>query len=367
VANEMQPGLFGLSEKNSNRDFSKPATWGKNQFNTSFPVSLACYMYEKHIDPIYLELNKHLKIEKKRITAKEIFGLEPLSKELYFSFESAFQPYEKFVVGKLPRIDLVTLRRGLEENQYLRPCEIKLTALPDNSTADFPEDRYGCEIVVRPDSILYLALSVAKLYSNEREELRSYLEEIFGRKDVDWSDEPRVRHLLPDLVSMLDKALKAKLAFQSPFMMQQVWKTEGKTLRLNENCFDIFVWSNFAFTRLFVDEIHRWTPKKKINRPMRTVVWLSKMLYSFSVSGRINYEKIIDTYTYGTKNDKAFAVSGRITNKYMVCPELIAPRIGRDELRYLILGGGERFLSPERRLDVTILAMPELFEQTSSA
>jgi len=363
----MQPGLFGLSKENSNRDFTKPATWGKNQFNTSFPVALACYMHAKRIDPVYLELNEHLEISRKRISFREVFGIEPLSEELYFSFESPFLPYEKFVVDKLPRIDLVTMKKSIKGIRYLRPCEIKLTALPDNSTANFSEDKYGCEIVVRPDSILYLALSISKLYLNQREELRIYLEEICGRKDINWSEERDVRQLLPDLVSALDEALKAKLDYQSPFMMQPIWKTEGKALRLSENCFDIFIWSDFAFTRLFVDEIHRWTPEKKINRPMRTVVWLSKMLYNFSVTGKINYEEIIDTYTYGTKNDKAFAVSGRITNKYMICPELITPRVRRDELRNIILGGGEKFLSPERRLDATILSMPELFEHVSSA
>lgn len=39
------PRLFGII--NSNRDYSNAETWGKNQFNSSFPASLACYMYKK--------------------------------------------------------------------------------------------------------------------------------------------------------------------------------------------------------------------------------------------------------------------------------------------------------------------------------
>jgi hypothetical protein len=36
-----KPTLFGLNK--TNRDYTKEATWGKNQFNSSFPASLCCY------------------------------------------------------------------------------------------------------------------------------------------------------------------------------------------------------------------------------------------------------------------------------------------------------------------------------------
>lgn len=42
-----QVGLFGLLH--SNRDFSQRESWGKNQFNNSFPIALSCYMYHKGI------------------------------------------------------------------------------------------------------------------------------------------------------------------------------------------------------------------------------------------------------------------------------------------------------------------------------
>jgi hypothetical protein len=54
------PGLFGLN--NSNRDFTKADAWGKNQFNTSFPVALVCYMASRGIEPVYLQLDSNLKI-----------------------------------------------------------------------------------------------------------------------------------------------------------------------------------------------------------------------------------------------------------------------------------------------------------------
>ncbi|MGP1576725.1 MAG: HindVP family restriction endonuclease [Treponema sp.] len=55
----MKPCLYGI--KNSNRDFSNADTWGKNQFNSSFPASLVCYMDSKNLDLNYLSIkNKKL-------------------------------------------------------------------------------------------------------------------------------------------------------------------------------------------------------------------------------------------------------------------------------------------------------------------
>ena len=40
-----KPRLFGIER--SNRDYTVADTWGKNQFNSSFPASLACYLHSK--------------------------------------------------------------------------------------------------------------------------------------------------------------------------------------------------------------------------------------------------------------------------------------------------------------------------------
>ena len=56
-----------------------------------------------------------------------------------------------------------------------------------------------------------------------------------------------------------------------------------------------------------------------------------------------------------TRNDKAFASVGNVTNPYMSCDRLTLPRIRKDEIKNIILGGGQNLLSPERRFDVIIL------------
>ena len=101
-----------------------------------------------------------------------------------------------------------------------------------------------------------------------------------------------------------------------------------------------------------------------MTRHSRSVLWLLKMLLDFAEKGKMNAGWVIDELTYDTKNDKAFAVSGRITRKYMKSPELLKPRVNKSEIKNIILGGGEKLLSPERRFDAAIISAKNIFKQT---
>jgi len=85
------------------------------------------------------------------------------------------------------------------------------------------------------------------------------------------------------------------------------------------------------------------------------------MLLGIKQRGRFDHQEIIDNLSYNTKNDKAFASSGKITNRYMNSSRLLTPIIGKSEIKNIILGGGENMLSPERRFDAIIFNSPELF------
>lgn len=87
------------------------------------------------------------------------------------------------------------------------------------------------------------------------------------------------------------------------------------------------------------------------------------MLYEFAKNGKIPYASIIDILTYYTKNDKAFALSGLNTHPYMICDELIKPRIRKEEIGNIISGGGQNYLSLERIFDGIILSNPEIFDE----
>ena len=145
-------------------------------------------------------------------------------------------------------------------------------------------------------------------------------------------------------------------------MIQPIWKTLGKSPKLAQNCLDVFVWSNAGFT-YFISEIADDNfQANKITRQTRTAIWLYKMLNDIKSNGRFNHLQIIDELSYNTKNDKAFASAGNITNKYMSCPRLIQPSITKGEIKNIILGGGQNLLSPERRFDAIIYNSPQLFD-----
>ena len=356
---EAKPGLFGL--KNTNRNFTKPESWGKNQFNNSFPASLACYMGSKKLEGVYLHLDDDLCVAKRPITIETLFGLKELSDNLHFNFESVYAPYGPLAVDNIPRVDLVTVDISSKPFRLLRPIEIKLTALPDNTTAHLTENKYGSEIVVRPDTIVYLGLSIAFIYLEERDKLKSFLDPVCGRI-ADWEDPEEIYPLINSIADALDGVLAAKLENQSSLIMQPVWKTKPSTNtgELADQCFDLFIWSDFGFTRLFIDAARKGG--NKITRHARTAVWLAKMLYDFAGEGRFDHKQIIDKLSYNTKNDKAFAVSGTGTNSYMSCDELTRPRVPKEAVKEIILGGGQNHLSPERRLDAAILSTPGLFD-----
>ena len=88
------------------------------------------------------------------------------------------------------------------------------------------------------------------------------------------------------------------------------------------------------------------TPDGKLNRAHRSVVWLYKILWDFVVYDHFEYEEIINDLSYEVKNDKAFSVSGSASASLIQCHEIQHPRIRRAEISRIILGGGERFLSP---------------------
>ncbi len=350
-------GLFGIN--NSNRDFSIKENWGKNQFNSSFPAALALYLESKNIDNNYITLDNNLQVVHSTISTRKLFNVRQTDKNTFFAFENVFSPYQKYVIGSLPRVDLVI--QDLKTGNCLSGIEIKLTALPDNSTCELNEDEYGSELVVRPDTIVYLACSIMQNYDSNFRSLYSFFDNK-PQKIKDWSEAENVIPYIPNIVKSIKNILKQLTNKQIPLVLQPIWKTKGKSPILADYCLDNFVWSNISFVKLFLDAAKPEKTITKINRQIRTLIWLYKMLYEFSQKGQFNHSRIIDELSFNTKNDKAFAVSGTVTHQYMKSKNLTKPRITKNEIKKIILGGGQNLLSPERRFDAIIYNSPELFK-----
>ena len=349
------PALFGLNRSNTNKDFSQVKAWGKNSFNNCFPIALLCYMQSQNIAPVYLALDQNWNVIPEKIDVNSVFGHTYDSEDIYFAFEYTYGQNQQFVKGTLPRIDLVVMDNSDSENSWLRALEIKLTALPDNSTCNLSEEQYGCELVVRPNTIIHLTLEIANRYAERQDELSEVLRPIF-QGDFDWDSENSMLEKIPDIIQIIEHLLVAEVDNQIPLVIQPVWKTVGKSAQLHENCLDVFVWSTFAFAKLLTDAAKRG---KKFSGAKRTVFWVGKMLYDFAIYGKIDPQTV--RIGSSKQTDKAFALNGKRTHPYMSCSELVRPRIKKTEIKNIILGQGEKLLSPERRFDAILVNSPQLF------
>lgn len=357
------PGLFGQTHNNSNRDYTNEECWGKNQFNSSFPASLVAYMSYKGVHPVYLKTDAKNNVYHDYITGTELFGIDPNAENAFYNFESAFPPYSKFYTGDSERIDLVMM--DSKSDTLLSGLEIKLTALPDSTTKKRKEVGYSTEIVVRPPTINFLVCSLCSNFKTleEKNDLRRCLEIV-----------PRIYHweepgdVLPNYEKILRsvRELSAVLVEkQRPLIIQTVWKTIGAKGVLADDCLDVFVWSNLAVLQMCAnsEKIHKnkFGEINKITRSMRTVIWIYMMLLDFLNYGQFDYRRIIRLNSYNLANDKGYAISGSQTYHYLHSEELTSPRISKYEIKNIILGGGQNYLSPERRFDAVICNSPDLF------
>jgi hypothetical protein len=356
---KIEPSLFGV--KHSNRDFTKRDSWSKNNFNSSFPAALIAYMDSKNIPCVYLKLNDKGEVTKDYIKAKDLFHLSPLDENLYYAFESGYTPYQPLSIGTPPRVDLMLMTNS--DSQILAGYEVKLTTIPDESTFKLSESKWGCELVIRMPSIHFLACSLAEIYKGNHEKLRTY----FGKNGFgsvgSYTEAAQVNPQLGEIWQRMNRLIQDNLPAQKPAIIQPVWKTLGKSSTLADNCLDVFVWSDLAFTQLFMSEA-RSAPNDStiaVNRPTRALIQLFFMLNEVSMKGTFHHTEIFQKLTYTMKNDKAFSVPGRKTNLFMNCEELLKPRITKQEIKNIILGGGQQLLSPERRFDATLVNSPDLF------
>ena len=89
--NEVKPSLYGLV--NTNRDFTDRETWGKNQFNSSFPAALCCYLASKNLEANYISISNG-QISPSLISIEDVFGIKANDEDAFFAFESLHSPYQ---------------------------------------------------------------------------------------------------------------------------------------------------------------------------------------------------------------------------------------------------------------------------------
>jgi hypothetical protein len=342
----MPSGLFGIEHTNR-PDLQH---WTKNCFNSSFPTALACYMMEHDIPAIYARLaivDGVLKVVCDEVPIRELFNCgNKTSSELEFAFEAKYEPFQQFSFDNIDGIDLVV--KDLEGN-YLAPVEIKLTVLPTSATASKPESEWGSEIVVRTATTSYCAFSIWDKVKEHHAHVREIFEDTCSGIGS-WTNDFEMSHKTASLRTVLDAFEKEFLDYQRPLVMQPFWKTQGQSPILSDNAFDIVVWSNLAFSRLFIETAN----EASMSRPMRASARMARCLWELSKSGKIRVEEIYRQMAFGQQTDKEVSVPGDRWRKYITTDRTVTPAVSKDALSEIIAPGYIENLRPERRFDQTL-------------
>lgn len=342
----MASGLFGI--EHTNRQDNQH--WTKNCFNSSFPTSLACYMMERNIPAIYARLDivaGELKVVCDEIPINELFRCGTLrTQELEFDFEAKFDPYQQFAFDSVDGIDLVV--KDLQ-GRFLAPVEIKLTVLPTSATASKPENEWGSEIVVRTATTSYCAFGIWDAVKENAPHIREIFEETCS--DIgSWTNDFEMSHKTANLRRVLDTFEREYLEYQRPLVMQPFWKTQGQSPILCDDAFDIVVWSNLAFSRLFIETAN----ETNMSRPMRASARMARCIWELSKSGKIRVEDIYRQMAFGQQTDKEVSVPGDRWRKYITTERTLHPAVPKSAINDIIAPGYIENLRPERRFDQTL-------------
>lgn len=341
--------LYGVEDSNRIGD----DLWGKNQFNSTFPVALCCYMRDNGIKPVYISVGADFDnvVNDDSIAISDVFGTSQTGSGVRFEFETESHALSQHVTGPLGVTDLVTIE---PPNHQLRALEIKLTVVPDASTSDLDETAWAPELVIRPITSAYATLGMwDRLIDGGMGEAVRRIVEPVASKVQSWDNRAEMSGAIDELTEVLGLATRQCHQFQRPFLIQPIWKTEGQSPQLAAQCFDVFVWSDLALWKLFVDGSARGL-SGRLTRVQRECVRTVKCLYDLSTRNRISYEEIYRGIALGNQTDKACSFSGKVAHTYMQHPRLVQPVVPKSALSSIILGGGEAKLSPERRFDASI-------------
>jgi hypothetical protein len=343
-----QPGrLYGIDHSNrASENF-----WSKNNFNSTFPAALACYMRDKGIPAVYLRLGDSLSVDVADLSLDNVFNTDKANSDLEFCFESKYKPYAQYAPeGESGSIDLIIKHYGdNSESAWRRALEVKLTVLPDSGTAKLPQSQWGSELVIRPITTRYCAFGMFHSCIDQRKEIRN----IFKAACSDFESWNNIAELMAKrekLLAALNTFQEQFRGRQQPFLMQPIWKTVGQSSVLADQAFDLFVWSDFALCRTFIREAQ---DSEKITRFTRAAARLARMLYVLSTEDSAQ-KRLHADMAFGLLTDKEFSLSGRTTRVYMNSVRRERPILKKEVITEIILDGGEKALSPERRFDALV-------------
>lgn len=167
-----------------------------------------------------------------------------------------------------------------------------------------------------------------------------------------WDNDFEMTHKIPSICASIDAFQARYYTRQKPLVMQTLWKTQGKSPMLANNAFDIVIWSDYAFSQLFIDSSYE--AASTMSRPMRASARLARCLWELSKSGKIRVVDIYRQMAFGNQTDKEFSIPGNKWKQYVSSPRTENPILPKDVVTSIIQDGYIERLSPERRFDQTL-------------
>ena len=288
---------------------------------------------------------------------EEVFGTDARGSNIHFDFEAEFEPFWPYSVGNLDCIDVVIREKRKQKLAFVRPLEIKLTVIPDQTTFNQKKKDWGPELVLRPASTSYMAMSIyheiASLSDTASKMRAREIFEDYAANVGNWDNKYELHKKKEKLLDCLGTFLKEFHNHQKPFLLHPLWMTTGKSPELETKCFDVFIWSDFGLCRMLVEQ--SWSNKTdRISRFDRECARLVRFMNDLLTVGRSDVKRIYREMTFAIQTDKACSLPGEKTRQYMNHERRWEPILEKKILPEIILNGGENLLSPERRFDATI-------------
>lgn len=356
--------LFGLGNSNHVFDEKHTKSFGKNIFTNAFPIALAQYMDSVGMGPICIRAlidGGQLATEQVEVPFSNLLGCDV--KKARWQFEESYSEYQTYATGTPNRSDIVVVDG--ETGEHATALEVKLVTVPNSATANLPRKDQSCELVTRPPSIEQLCFSIARSFGHKRRhDIGDIISDcLVNPMDYKWTDEPFMLNHLDKVVEAAECVAKEGIGSQHSFALTAIWRTKGQNAVLDDECFDVFVWTDMAFLQLFTDSSRG--ELTAISRPARSVIWLVKALFDYAVQGRVTFEKTHSDITFGTQSDKAASFAGPKILRFMGGQTFEHPRVPGVDYRKIIAPKAVDYLKPERRLD-NVLGITKMIEDAKS-
>lgn len=332
-----------------NCNLGRKEMFSREMFPRSLSVALANYMDDRSIplNLVHSDMGRNCVVS--GIRTHEMYGCSPLEMSVMrFDFDSTYDPWTELAIG-VPESELVL------RDDFGRPrccLDLKTSVIPDASTRDLPLELHGPEISLDTSELQGIALSMASSLLDDRERALEILMKGIP-DDVDWSDWDDAVHHVDDVVCNLDILETQMVGCQRPRMLQAVWRTESDGPFMTDDAMDVFVWTDHALTRLFLDGGRRYSDNRP-TRPLRSAVRLFLIIISILEGEKPRLASIADDTDYGLGGRKELMVNGKATNRLMRCNRLVHPAVSALDSTFLISTGAERMFMPERSLEMSM-------------